>query len=206
MIVDKIGVEKEFWLLNENGNLVEPKSFDLPYDEFGFLVELRTQPHRYLRSLDIEYNILLHHLRKQIPENYSLSDVPRMCLQRDVLTTYRESYHWEILKDTTANIRAGTIKSHATGIDGNYGTAGLHIHFSRYWGEERFQLPITEIVSKMDDKFEKYINKANRITGEYEIKPYGFEYRSLPANAPLEEVVGYAFFILHKVKDYIRLI
>lgn len=201
MIVNKIGIEKELWLLDERGNLVEPRTFYLPFDEFGFLVELRTEPHRSLQDLEIDYNIRLNRLREQIPKSYSLSNIPRMCLSRGDINQYALCYHWERLKDTTANIYAGTMRSHATGIDGNYGTAGLHIHFSRYaYDNIRIQLPIVDIVKKMDEKFYKYIHDANRILGEFEIKPYGFEYRSLPTNAPIDEVVGYAYFVLNEVE------
>lgn len=200
MIVNKIGIEKEFWLIDVNGNLIEPNTFKLPHDEFGFLVELRTLPHRHFTALDINFNIELHQIRGLIPDDYSLLDEPRRHVDSETRTYYATVYQWWKLKDTTANIHSGVMQSHATGIDGDYGTAGLHIHFSRYADDKRYQLPIVEIVKKMDTKFDKYIRRAKRFSGEFEIKPYGFEYRSLPANAPIDEVVPYAFFILNKVK------
>lgn len=62
------------------------------------------------------------------------------------------------------------------------------------------------IVKKMDDEFfDKFAPKEKdrtkyRQPGFYELKPYGFEYRSLPANdrsiAALPEIIGKAFELL----------
>lgn len=69
------------------------------------------------------------------------------------------------------------------------------------------------IVKEMDEKLfkqfapaEKYRTKY-RQAGFYEIKPHGFEYRSLPANdqtlAALPEIVDFAFELLNNLENYI---
>ena len=96
-------------------------------------------------------------------------------------------------------------KSHHLGITenkyGNYNlTAGLHVHFSNRDNEGNIiQLPIEDIVKQMDEVFVDIINEANRIPGEYEKKIHGFEYRSLPCNADVHEVLKESFRILRRI-------
>lgn len=46
------------------------------------------------------------------------------------------------------------------------------------------------VISTLDSAFENEIKSAGRVLGAYEIKDYGFEYRSLPANIDLVKVAG----------------
>jgi len=97
-------------------------------------------------------------------------------------------------------------------------SAGLHVHFSnlektniaktinyyflpgnkKYTETETVEvttsmfLDLARIIRTMDEKFKDIIKKAGRTPGEYEIKAHGFEYRSLPASAPLLEVAEVA--------------
>lgn len=202
MTIDRIGIEKEFWLLNNIGQIQEPAIFNFPYDEYGFLVELRTNPCIDMASLlaDFDYRLRLLELKAKMLA-FRLSDEARMPIPKYFIEYLSPKYRYGSLKDLTANVNDGTVNSHATGIFGDYLTAGIHVHFSRH--DElgrRVQLPIFEIVKKMDLNFRGIILKSNRILGEYELKPYGFEYRSLPANAPLEKVVRKSFKILESCK------
>lgn len=54
---DKIGIECEFFLLKK-GVMVEPALYGFPFDEFGFLVEIRTGPHSNAIDLLNEYQDL----------------------------------------------------------------------------------------------------------------------------------------------------
>ena len=198
---DGIGIEKEFWLLGNNDVIQEPAIFNFPYDEYGFLVELRTRACTNPKALLIDFNKRLRLLEvKAKMLAFRLSDVAQMSVPKFFIEYLSPKYRYGSLLDLTANIHAGVKCSHATGIFPGYLTAGIHIHFSRYdnFGN-RIQLPIYEIVRKMDWNFRSIIKKSNRIMGEYELKPYGFEFRSLPANAPLEKVVERAFKILGSV-------
>lgn len=196
--IDNIGIEKEFWLLNDVGQIQEPAIFGFPNDEYGFLVELRTNPCIDMSSLlaDFDYHFRYLEVRAKMLA-LKLSDEPNMPRPVGLVEYLSPKYRYGSLQDLTANINAGTVSSHATGIFEDSLTAGIHVHFSRH--DElgrRVQLPIFEIVKKMDLNFRGIIRGSNRILGEYELKSYGFEYRSLPANAPLEKVIEKAFKIL----------
>jgi len=200
---DKIGIEKELWLLDNNGIIQEPAIYDFPYDEFGFLIELRTSPFSNAEELLVDFKQRLHILEvKAKMLGFVLSDKPNMPRPERLIEYLAIKYHHDGLPDLTANIHTGVKSSHATGIFEGYLTAGIHIHFSRHdqFGR-RVQLPIEIIVRKMDWNFKSVVLEANRILGEYEIKQHGgFEYRSLPTNAPIEKVVDKAFKILESCK------
>jgi len=51
---------------------------------------------------------------------------------------------------------------------------------------------------KMDKYFHWTIKDADRNLGEYELKQHGFEYRSLPCNVDVYEVLKKGFEILFK--------
>lgn len=199
--VDLIGLEKEFWLIDNKEKFHEPALYGLPHDEFGFLVELRTKPCINVKDLTVAYDneyVKLDWLARNF--NLTLTDKPVMPRTEMIDTYYAIKYEHHKLPDLTANIYVGTKCSHATGIFEGYLTAGLHVHFSRHDEfHRRIQLPIETITRKMDWNFRSIIQNSNRIMGEYEIKPYGFEYRSLPANAPINEVMNTAFRILKSV-------
>jgi hypothetical protein len=54
------------------------------------------------------------------------------------------------------------------------------------------------IVLELDKRFAEDIRKARRIKGDYELKNWGFEYRSLPNTLDVLEVSKFAFGILQK--------
>jgi len=200
--IDKIGIEKEFWLVDKDGVIQEPAIFNFPYDEYGFLVELRTKACMNTKVLLTDFNQRVHLLKvKAKILAFKLSDAPQMSIPEFFLEYLSPKYKYGSLQDLTANIHTGVKCSHATGVFEDYLTAGMHVHFSRHdqFGR-RVQLPIEIIVRKMDWDFRSVIMEANRILGEYEIKSHGFEYRSLPANAPIEKVVKRAFKILESCK------
>jgi hypothetical protein len=68
------------------------------------------------------------------------------------------------------------------------------------------------IVKRMDDKFfKKYVSSEDKQTkyrqpGYYELKEYGFEYRSLPASDEtmnaLREIVGFSFDLLKEINNF----
>lgn len=214
MFKDEVGIKREYFLLDSAGNIIEPALFGFPFDEFGFLVEVRTLPHIKTEPLvDELYDLIAAHQAQAEKLGLKLHLAHRMRIPKNLINYLKKKYAWDYLKDTTANIHAGVEVSHATGIDqwssGEvFGTAGLHVHFSRkrIFIQDlhfppiihRVQLPIGKIVKAMDSKFKGTIFLANRISGEYEIKPYGFEYRSLPADVNIFPVVDFAFSLLKK--------
>lgn len=55
-------------------------------------------------------------------------------------------------------------------------TAGFHVHFG---SNKHIDMPM--IINELDLSFEREILSAKRLKSLYRMKPYGFEYRSLPA-------------------------
>jgi hypothetical protein len=203
-VIDKIGIEREYFLRDKvTGRFVEPMLYGFPYDEFGFLVELRTTPQTTLESL-MQDLAELYRINQAKADEYKLEleCLHRAKLDQEWVEYLRQKYQYSNLPDLTANIYAGVAKSHATGLDGDYGTAGLHVHFSRHTIDGlRVQLPLIKIIMAMDAKFNRIIVLAKRIVGEYEIKPWGWEYRSLPTDINVYSVVDFAFWLLKRDRD-----
>jgi hypothetical protein len=193
-------LEREFWLLDKKNQIVMPDDYGFPIDEFGFLVEIRTHAHPTAKGLLNELNRLtLAHKAQAKSLGLRLTLQHRRFLGKNLINCLSKKYHWDTLPDLTANIYSTVSKTHATGIDSEFGTAGIHIHFSkRDIHGRRVQLPIRTIVLGMDARFNREIAGSERVCGEYEIKPYGFEYRSLPATINVKEAVSFAFFMLNK--------
>ena len=74
-------------------------------------------------------------------------------------------------------------------------TAGLHIHYSD--DKKPLYGKRTEtIVQRNDAVFAEDIKKGRRIKGEYELKPWGFEYRSCPSNVNRKRLSQALFLFL----------
>jgi len=188
--IDEIGLEREVWLLDKNNKIVEPAIFSFPHDDFGFLIE---EPKPVLEDLE-----RLTKAFKYQAELFGLKIVVKdwMPTNHKLINKLRIKYNYANLPDLTENIMgSGVIMTHATGILGDRLSAGVHVHFSRKTtiSGRRVQLPIRNIVRKMDEHFAKEIAESGRFFGEYEIKPYGFEYRSLPATTNPKKILDYAF-------------
>ena len=199
-MLDRIGYEVEFWLLDKKAQIVMPNDYGFPIDEFGFLVEIRTHAHRNCESLLDELNRLtLAHKAQAKSLGLRLVLQPRRFMGKSLINCLSIKYHWDTLPDLTANIYSTVSRSHATGIDSEYGTAGVHIHFSRHNRKgHRVQLPLKRIVMGMDARFNEKIAYSGRVHGEYEIKPYGFEYRSLPSTVNPKVIVPFVFFLMEE--------
>jgi len=77
----------------------------------------------------------------------------------------------------------------------------MHVHFSSRDPKTGnvINLPIEDIVYLMDNYFMDEIQESGRNIGEWEPKTHGFEYRSLPCNADVYEVLKKGFEILRNV-------
>ena len=189
------------WLLNEKGEILEPALWGFPNDEFGFLVEIRSlpleTPERLLENMIV---LIKAHTKQAETLGFQLKLSHREVIGKELVETCFKKYSWTYLPDLTANLKPGITSTHATGVEGLEGTAGLHVHFSRHFVEGstflRVQLPIEKITRQMDSLFREEILQAKRILSEYEIKAHGFEYRSLPATVDLEKVIKASFNVL----------
>ncbi len=191
----EIGLEKELFLLKD-GKIVEPKLYGFPFDEMGFLVEIRSYPsdnvYPILSSMQ-EPETLFKLRARQL--GMELVDEPFFEADDKFLKYISKKYRHDKVPCFTKNIY-GTKLSHHTGIMGSRVTSGIHVHFSSRIGTKVLQLPVEEIVKKMDKKFKPEIEKYNRIKGEWEPKAHGFEYRSLPCNANISEILDESFKII----------
>ncbi len=195
----EIGLEKEMFLLG-NGKIMEPKLYGFPFDEMGFLVEIRSYPsdNSYPILSSIQEPETLFKLRaKQL--GMELIDKPFLETTDDFIQYISTKYKHDELPCLTKNIY-GTKSSHHTGIMDHKVTSGIHVHFSSRIGAEVLKLPAEEIVKEMDEKFRLEIERYNRIKGEWEPKAHGFEYRSLPCNTDIHKILEESFRILKKFK------
>ncbi len=195
----EVGLEKEMFLV-KNGKIMEPKLYGFPFDEMGFLVEIRSYPsdNFYPILSSIQEPETLFKLRsKQL--GMELIDEPFLETTNKFIQYISKKYRHDELRCLTKNIY-GTKLSHHTGIISQRLTSGIHVHFSSRRGTKVLKLPVEEIVKEMDKKFRREIEKYNRIKGEWEPKVHGFEYRSLPCNTDTHKILEESFKILKKFK------
>lgn len=205
MILNEVGLEQEVWLLDKHNKILEPSLYGLPSDEMGFLIEIRSEHSdnidEVIRSLR---TLKLINIKKAERLGFHIAVNPYMDVDNEFIDYFSTKYKYSELPDFTRNIYGESKITHHTGIIGNKATAGLHVHFSRRIIDgnkcKLVKLPIEEIVKNMDNMFREYVIKSDRLLGEYECKPHGFEYRSLPSNAPVITVTRYALEILESMK------
>jgi len=203
--IREIGIEKEIFLFNSDDKVMEPKLYGFPRDEFEFLVELRSLPSDRLYPIltTLQQEELQYRLRAN-KFGMRLVDTPVKLAEYDWVDNHWNKYNLSRFEDYTKNIY-GTDKSHHFGLSnaGDYIalTAGIHVHFSSRNSEtgEVIDLPIEKIVKKMDNEFIDEVSHNHRIKGEWESKAHGFEYRSLPCNVDVYEVLKKGFEILRAV-------
>lgn len=186
-----------------------PREYGFPKDEFEFLVELRSLPsdrfypvYTTLQQQQLQYSLRANKFDMQLVNSPS----------HDVKAEWVKN-HWkefdlsELSRDDfTENIYNSGRKSHHEGVQ-NIGdgfkrlTAGVHVHFSSRdaISGEVVNLPIEEIVKIMDKQFESKIIGSGRNLGEWESKAHGFEYRSLPADINIYDVLKRAFTVIRGI-------
>lgn len=197
----KYGFEREFFV-KANGKFVLCPQV-MPHDECGFLAESRGEP-----STDpITAAFLL------LAEEFKLTAQAKRNRVKLALLNFT-SLPAELLRDALRRNGKNPLPVERGNMYGNdypaaeepaIQRAGLHVHFSN---EQTIEIkaydtsgkPVThtrvvsgfmdmaKIIHKMDTAFAKEISDARRIPGMYELKPYGFEYRSLPADIDVRKV------------------
>jgi hypothetical protein len=205
MILNEVGLEMEMFLVDYEGNILEPMKYGFPSDEMGFLIEIRSE--HSSRKEDIVStleNLAEINTRKAEVLGFRVEKVPYKTVSPEFQEYISEKYKHYTFPDHTKNLYGRTGPSHHTGFKDNLATAGLHVHFSSriVYGTKCVQkeLPVDKIVKYMDQKFSREIKEAYRIPGEYEMKSHGFEYRSLPNNIDVGRAVTVALQILEETK------
>ena len=203
-----IGLEKEFFLVNSEGK-PEIIPSNIPMDESGILAEARGQP--FNNATEAVYSLMadIERLKDTVDlfnninhSKFYLVDLPYMKVDRVTrielsrrftkpITKYQNLYGW--------TSHQNTINEHC---------AGIHISFTEQQTITLEAKTITynvlfdfpTIFRKLDSYFASTIKEAKRRQGFYEVKTDGrVEYRSLPANTPLQQIT--AFFKTLKVRN-----
>jgi len=200
----KYGFEREYWMVGPDGPVILPKDLAsvLTYDECGYLLEARGDPHSnpikaacFLLAEETE--LFLKARKKGIipstnPSTYKLTPAFR----KDA---------WKLYGKNPYNSLQGNIYGKEYKPSNPWFGAGLHVHFSnstdqtisvegqpckecghRHKETRNYSYPgtldLAKIVQMLDTRFKQEITEAKRLPGLYELKSYGFEYRSLPAS------------------------
>lgn len=207
-VVNKIGLEGEFFLLDKKDNLVFPVNYGFETDDFCLLGEFRCKPGNTYNEVIGNYFNELALIYKRAEENklrikYNYCVIP-IELKKKILklmgtkeiSDTKNIYGKSILEYSDDIIEDGKIISTVV-------SAGLHIHFSKevlasYKDKDNIsvesktyvlsQKDKVSIIRYMDNKvyplypvdITPYKQFKYRMKGYYEDKSYGFEYRSLP--------------------------
>lgn len=186
------GFELEFFV-KKNGEFVSlDGNYAIPHDECGYLAESRGE--KANSPLGAFYNLL-----------HATALLDRVMAQEKfekVVAHLAPEIPKESLRVWRRETGKGRQRSFFMGgrvYRNDNPRAGLHVHFGTLEviknaeGKEIGSVPrivnIPSIVRYMDKAFAKEIKEAKRMPGEYELKPWGFEYRSLPSTINAHAVV-----------------
>jgi hypothetical protein len=198
----KYGLEKEFFVRNEDGDLVVCPRYKLPADEVGYLAEARGKPASNIR--DAVFNLKseiyrMHKIAKKM--GLWLDDTPVLKVPAELKIEAQRRYAKGIISYQNMYGYA----KHKNLV--TEGVAGVHISFTdpheivHYCEYKKLRLaPKTwtinkmfdyiQIFRKLDEAFKDEIKQAKRRPGFYEIKSDGrIEYRSLPSNVDLDKII-----------------
>jgi hypothetical protein len=187
------GFELEYFVINKKNQVVVPREELSSFlDAGGILVEARGEPQKHpalaLVALKLKYAVLNKAVRKA---KRRLLLAPRAKVTPASLR-YAQS-HKKGFNPEAAPIferfRNPVKLEHR--IPGVY-QAGFHVHFSQpdpYDPKRNMPFDMVYPIRLLDQEFAREIHLAGRLPGAYQIKPYGFEYRSLPATVNQKKLV-----------------
>lgn len=184
----KIGFEREFFVKRRDRFVLCPS--DLPADECGYLAESRGEPHS--DALKAAFLLLATEFRmRKLAQKLGLrlyplptAVIPPILLREAIRKNGKPVFPLE----------RGNIYGNDYEADDSICRAGMHVHFSNQITFDVVEggktlsrtyngfLDIPKLVHSLDVEFSNEIREAERISGCYEIKVHGFEYRSLPAS------------------------
>ena len=201
----KFGFELEMFCLNEASEpILVPAG--LPYDECGWLVEVRSEPHTDILKAVHLFKAEIERIQVQGKEKaVTLVCVPLMKIPRE-LKVQAARLH------TKGLLKFQNIYGHETHkARSDFGTASIHVSFTneakynytcgssckkckhvdtRSFTYQGF-IDHAKYISALDRAFKDEICKAKRNPGFYEIKPDGrIEYRSLPNDIDLNKLTA----------------
>ena len=188
----KIGLEKEFFLIQDNKPVVIPE--DLQPDDSGLLTEARSQPFESPEEAVFSLQADIYKLQNKVNlRKMQLSDAPIMKIDRETRLLASRRF----VKGLTKYQNLYDIKYHKNKL--NEVTAGIHISFTspKTYFDKNNQIGYynsmfdwVQIFRKLDKEFELEIKTTKRNPGFYELKSDGrIEYRSLPSNINLNKII-----------------
>lgn len=201
----KIGFELELFCQKVVGDGVEPclVPAGLPYDECGWLVEVRSEPHTEVRkAIALFKSDITDIFEKAKRYGVQLAQVPLMEVPRDLKVQaarrfskgkikYRNVYGYETHRNKTSLQTASIHVSFTNQQEVIYNTFNERPGDNTLHRTERkFVYPgfvdHARIIVGLDRAFATEIRAAKRNPGFYEVKPDGrIEYRSLPNDIDL---------------------
>ena len=196
----KMGMELEFFLMKGKTFVFPADYHGLSHDGYPLLGELRTGIHDNPYKLIGEMQGLILEVKNIVKaDGLKLVFLPKVAVPNEIR---REAIRRPELSKTPEKQLNMHGLSHQPAEGFIY--AGLHVHFSGKetkvgqtcekchthvsYGSTFAQLPMPEIIRYLDKEFSTETAKADRVAGSYEMKSYGFEYRSLPNNISLPKL------------------
>ncbi len=182
----KFGFEKEYFIKRKGDFVLSPKS--LPHDDCGFLAEARGLPNEcpvkaaFLMLAD--EHVLFQSFRK---EGLKLVETSLEVLTKEFEREALRQFGKPAMAPELGNIYGIDYPADEERV----ARAGLHVHFSNErdsfnskgesTGKVAGLLNMPKLIQLLDQAFAGEIKDSQRLPGFYEMKHYGFEYRSLPA-------------------------
>jgi hypothetical protein len=184
------GYELEFFCLNKHGDIVVPKAELQEFcDGGGVLLEARGEPFSHPVLAEASLKLAIQKLRKAVQKarrRLLLAD------EGDVLPrslAYARTH--KKFDDENRGFERFRNPVKLKHKDPGHYKAALHVHFSQpdtYDNKKFVPFDMCYPIRLLDQEFEDIIKKAKRYPGAYEMKPYGMEYRSLPASVSVRDV------------------
>lgn len=199
----KFGFEKEFFIFNEDNNLVTVPDFLRSYaDDSGLLVEARGEPSTNITQavFNLKAKVFdLEHLTRT--KNFCLSDFPIQKVSRELriqarrqfskgTIEYQNFYGFQHHRNNRSEHYAGLHFSITNESEFSYTTRGSDGVESRakFTYNKNFDWP--RIFIALDNIYKSTIRATKRNPGFYELKSNGrVEYRSLPSDVNLENLI-----------------
>jgi hypothetical protein len=196
MKINKFGFEKEFFVLKDGKHvLLQGELNNIPKDDCRWLAEARGEPHADPESAKVLFDLSVRRLGLDCQKHsVELVDAFTMPVPKELMRISRRDYGKNV-----SNVYFAAGKCYKN----DKPRAGLHVHFDLSYQTDksthRDLATMPRIILAMDRLFAKDIKESKRVPGEYELKYYGFEYRSLPSTIDLDSVVA----ALYTIRDTI---
>ena len=189
-----IGLEQEFFVTDENGQLVITPT-ELPHDECGLLAEARGLPFNSPEEAVFSLSADVYRLSSQANYHHlTLSCSPSV---RGISREMRQKAARTFAKGQVKHENLYGYEFHRNSALEQ--TAGIHISFtnpmvimdeSKYSQTVNAMFDWVKIFRGLDEAFAPEIKAAKRNKGFYELKCDGrIEYRSLPANTDMNKII-----------------